>query len=566
MGLFSAIQQSSNALTVAQLGLQVVSNNVSNANTPGYIRQELVQAPGIGYRYGGIILGQGVEAVGVQQQIDYYTADRLRDTQSQLSYQQTLNDGLTQLQDTLSELGDSDISSALSAFSNSFQDIANNPQSASMKSLAVSRGVALTQALNQLSKSADGIADKATQQISSTADNINRLTASIAELNKRIMETEGGRVLNSDAVGLRDERLSRLTELADLVSIQATEQSNGSVSVTVGGDYLVADGLSRPVKVVVNDGNSDMPTEIRIAENEAPLNITGGKLKGYYEQRSAIVGDFKKQINDFTSSLINTVNKIHSQGQSSVGYQSVTGSTALTNTQGPLEQSGKNLIIENGSFNISVFNASTNTTRTFEIDVRQLGDGTDTTADNLVSQIDNVDGIKASIGNDGKLRIESDSPAITFSFSDDNTGTLAALGINTFFSGSTAADVQVKSEIQSDPRLLAISLDGPGNGARNALAISSAFTTPQASLNGLNIQESYENFVSGLAQKIDSQETVMKGVENFHSTLEAKHLSITGVSLDEEAAKLLMYQRAFQASSKVISTVNQLFDVLVSMV
>jgi flagellar hook-associated protein 1 FlgK len=69
-----------------------------------------------------------------------------------------------------------------------------------------------------------------------------------------------------------------------------------------------------------------------------------------------------------------------------------------------------------------------------------------------------------------------------------------------------------------------------------------------------------------LAQQIDSQETVMKGVENFHNTLEAKHLSVTGVSLDEEAAKLLMYQRAFQASSKVISTVNSLFDVLMSMV
>ena len=184
----------------------------------------------------------------------------------------------------------------------------------------------------------------------------------------------------------------------------------------------------------------------------------------------------------------------------------------------------------------------------------------------MVSQIDAVDGINASVGNDGKLRIEGDSAAISFSFAGDNTGTLSALGINTFFSGTSANDIQVKSDIQSNPQLLALSLDGPGNGARNALALSNAFTASQSNLNGLNIQESYENFVAGLAQQIDSQETVMKGVENFHNTLEAKHLSVTGVSLDEEAAKLLMYQRAFQASSKVISTVNSLFDVLMSMV
>jgi flagellar hook-associated protein 1 FlgK len=354
--------------------------------------------------------------------------------------------------------------------------------------------------------------------------------------------------------------------LAELVSIQAVEQANGSVSVSVGGDYLVADGLSRKVQVAINDGNTDRPTELRIVDNDGTLNVAAGKLKGLYDQRSTIVGDFKKQLNSFAGNLISTVNKIHSQGQASIGFKSVTGETSLSNLQGPLEQAGKDLIIENGSFNISVFNASTNTNRTFQIDVRQLGDGNDTSVNDLVSQIDAVDGINASVGNDGKLRIEGDSAAISFSFAGDNTGTLSALGINTFFSGTSANDIQVKSDIQSNPQLLALSLDGPGNGARNALALSNAFTASQSNLNGLNIQESYENFVAGLAQQIDSQETVMKGVENFHNTLEAKHLSVTGVSLDEEAAKLLMYQRAFQASSKVISTVNSLFDVLMSMV
>ncbi len=74
MSLFGAIQLSSNALRVGQLGLQVVGNNISNANTPGYIRQELVQAPAAGYRLGDSIVGQGVVSVGVKQQIDTFVA------------------------------------------------------------------------------------------------------------------------------------------------------------------------------------------------------------------------------------------------------------------------------------------------------------------------------------------------------------------------------------------------------------------------------------------------------------------------------------------------------------
>ena len=91
MSLFSAIQGSANALRVNQLGLQVVSNNIANVNTPGYLRQELVQAPAPGYKSGQLIIGQGVQAVGIQQKLDYFVIDRLRQTQSQLSYQEQID-------------------------------------------------------------------------------------------------------------------------------------------------------------------------------------------------------------------------------------------------------------------------------------------------------------------------------------------------------------------------------------------------------------------------------------------------------------------------------------------
>jgi flagellar hook-associated protein 1 FlgK len=88
VSLFGAVQSSSNALRVNQIGLQVVGNNIANANTPGYIRQELVQTAAQGYRSGDVIVGQGVLAIGVQQKVDNLVLDRLRSATSEVSYQE----------------------------------------------------------------------------------------------------------------------------------------------------------------------------------------------------------------------------------------------------------------------------------------------------------------------------------------------------------------------------------------------------------------------------------------------------------------------------------------------
>jgi flagellar hook-associated protein 1 FlgK len=110
MSLFSAIQGSANALRVNQLGLQIVGNNISNVNTPGYIRQELIQAPALGYRAGDMIIGQGVQAIGVQQKLDDFVVDRLRQTQSQLSYHETIQGNNAEIESLLNELSDKDLS------------------------------------------------------------------------------------------------------------------------------------------------------------------------------------------------------------------------------------------------------------------------------------------------------------------------------------------------------------------------------------------------------------------------------------------------------------------------
>jgi len=428
MSLFSAIQGSANALRVNQLGLQVVGNNIANVNTPGYIRQELVQAPASGYKSGQLIIGQGVQAVGIQQKLDNFVIDRLRQTQSQLSYQEQLEGTNTQIESLLNELTDKDFSSNLSRFANAFQDVANQPGSDSIRTLAISRGQELSTQLRSLSSSIDDISKRNQTEISAAATDINRIIQSVAKLNQRIVEVEGGALSKSDAVGLRDERLKVLDELASFVDISVSEEPTGSVTVFVGGDYLVSNAIPRPVKASLSSNGQNNSLEIRLVDTDVALNVSGGKVKGLYESANAATSSgFKGKLNSLASDVIRVVNRLHSQGQGLKGFGITTGETVLKSTNVPLEQANASLDIDNGSFTIEVKDAKTGRTKTVDILVRQQGLPSDTTAQQLAASIDAIDGISSRITNDGRFEIKSDSEAVKFSFANDTSGVLAAL-------------------------------------------------------------------------------------------------------------------------------------------
>jgi flagellar hook-associated protein 1 FlgK len=567
MSLFSAVQGSANALRVNQLGLQVVGNNIANVNTPGYIRQELVQAPAYGYKAGDLIIGQGVQAIGIQQKLDNFVLDRLRQTQSQLSYQEQLEGTNSKIESLLNELTDTDFSSNLSRFANSFQDIANQPGSDSVRVLAIQRGQELATQLRSLSGSISDIASQNRVEISQAAGEINRVVSQIAKLNQRIVEIEGGSLSNSDAVGLRDERLKALDELSTWVDITVSEEPTGSVTVFVGGDFLVSNAISRQVDSTITTEGDDSFLEIRFRDTDAALKVSGGKVKGLYETALASSSNgFQNKLDSLAKDIIHTVNRIHSQGQGTQGFASVLSEAQFEHSALAMEQSNPELDFDNGSFVIRVDNAKTGKSQTNDIFVQQQGLSSDTSIQQLATALNNVDGLTASVTNDGRLEIKADSEAIRFSFSNDTSGILSALGINTFFSGDSASTIEVKQELIENPSHLAISNKGIGNGADNAIALAEVFTAPNELLNGRSIHSLYDEMISETTRAINSQRSVTDGLRNFQQTLEAQHLGVTGVNLDEEAVKMLLYQRAFQASSKLISTAAEMLETLVNII
>ncbi|MGN6134177.1 MAG: flagellar hook-associated protein FlgK [Aureliella sp.] len=565
MSLFASIQQSSNALSIAQIGLNVAGNNIANANTPGYIRQELVQTSVAGYRAGGVILGGGVRAAGVVQKIDNFLTERLRETGSELASNEALSDIYSQIEATFSEMGDKDLSTQLSNFSNSIQDVLNQPGNDALRRLVIERGKTLTGQIRSMRNDMTDMVQGLNLQIKNAASDINRLTSRIGDLNRRIVEMEGGRTSGSDAVGLRDERIQALNELSSLISIQTTEQPSGAVTVYIGGEYVVADGISRPVNFVIRREGEESYPEIHLSDTDSPLQITGGRVKGLYEARDDALGGAIGGLDEFARDLIEQFNRIHTQGQGQIGYSSTTGTRSADDTTAPLDLAGYSSTIDNGSFELVVHDLESGQDKTSTIRVQLNGDASDSSLEDIRDQISAVSGLSASITPDGRLAISTNNPKLQFAFKNDNSGFLTAAGLNTFFEGDSAASIKINDQIVDNPRLLAASLSGIGGGTENAVALAQAFDQPLAKLNGQSIKQNYEDLVVRTTQDISTQQGTTDGLRNFYKTLESQNTATSGVNLDEEAVKMIFYQRAFQASSRVIKASSDMLDILVSL-
>src|SRR5262245_41340757 len=182
MTLFSTIQTAKNALLAAQLGLQVTGNNIANANTPGYIRERLILTPQPPQRWGGHLVGLGVDVEGVVQVIDRHLEERMRAAISDVAGGEAQENAYVQLEGLIGELSDNDLSTALTNFFASIHDVINQPESVSVRNLAVLEGQSLAEGIRRLDSRLRDIHSDVNGRIIATADRINELLEEVADL------------------------------------------------------------------------------------------------------------------------------------------------------------------------------------------------------------------------------------------------------------------------------------------------------------------------------------------------------------------------------------------------
>jgi flagellar hook-associated protein 1 FlgK len=565
MSIFGSIQMAGNTLQAMEIGLHVVGNNIANANTPGYIRERVLYVPAPVQKLGNLTLGLGVEIAGIVQNIDSFIEDRLRGVAGDRASSEIQEKVYRDLESIIGELSDTDVSTQLTNFFNSIEEVVDQPEEMSVRNLAVQAGKALATTINTLNRRVTTAYEEFGIEVNNLTTEINTLTEQVRKLNVQIVSLEGGNPTASQAGALRSQRGVALKRLAEIADVSVTENPVGAVNVTVGGELLVFEGTARQVKTDYATTNGRPTASIQFVENNSPLHVSGGELHGIYEARDRIVGGFLDRLDDFASALAFEFNKVYSQGQGATGFQSVTSQESVSDPALTLDAAGLPFTPVNGQFKLLVYNTATKLTETHTINVDLDGLQDDTTLASLVSQLNGVAGVDAQVTSDNKLKITAESAETRLAFADDSSGLLAAIGVNTFFTGSSAETLAVNDVVAADGSKFAASSAGIGVNVENGLRLVALHDEGLASLSGNSITGLYDQLINETAQGATVAGSLTDGFKVFEQTLQANAQAVSGVNLDEEAIDMIMLQRTYQASARYISTLSELMDVLVSL-
>jgi flagellar hook-associated protein 1 FlgK len=568
MSLFGAIQMGGNTLRAMQIGLQVVGNNIANANTPGYIRQEAIYTPAPVQRQGRLILGLGVEVDSIVQQLDRFVQERLVGARSDRSAAEAQEQTYRDLEVLLNELSaDVDLSAGLTGFFNAIDEVLKDPGNAASRNFAVGKGIALVENIGNLHSRVFGIQNELNERVLASAEEINDLTERIRLLNIQIASTEGGDAAASEAGGLRVRRQESVDKLAEIIGIRVDEQPSGGLSISVGGEFLIFEGQRREVAVNSSVDNGLALGIIEFVDTQSAIRTTSGELQGLYTARDEIVAGFLDGLDNLAATLAFEFNKVHSQGQGLVGFDSLTSIEAVSDADAALDAAGLAFTPVNGAFDLLIHSKEDDLTETHTILVDLNGLDEDTSLNDLAAQLDAIDGLSATVTSTGKLSLATESEDVEFAFSGDTSGVLAALGLNTFFTGSSAGGLGVNDELKGidNAGKFAASLGGIGEDSQNAERLAPFLDQPLDAAGGASIADLYNQLINEVTQGSSIAQSVAEGFRVFEGTLQGQQQAVSGVSLDEEAIKMITLQRIYQASARYIQTISELLDILVAL-
>ena len=566
MSLFGALHVGATAIGASNAALQVIGNNVANATTEGYAREDVVLSPIGSLNSGTLNIGVGVQVTAIAQQTDSYLTERAREASGEFAAADARSEILRRIEGYFNELGDEDLSTLLNGFYSSIQDVQNTPDDQSLRSLAVEQGALVAETIQSLRERVDTAVADINDEVRIAADEINDLLEGIAELNREIVAAEvGGN--QSDAGSLRTLRQQKLESLTEMIDITVREDENGLVNVYSGSDYLLFEGSIQGVDTIQEGKNGLLVDTLVFGNSSNAIPTTGGRLGGLQTVRDEDLATIIEDLDTLASTLIYEFNKLHSSGQGLQNYTEVTGTYSVTDPTAALDSAAAGLTFTptNGSFELLVINSPTDTTTTHVIEVDLDGIGADDSLDDIVTKINTAFGSAvASVTTRGELHIDAPD-SMEFAFGEDTSGLLASLGVNTFFTGHDSSDIGVSSELRSNGQLFAAAQNGAAGDTSNAELMGQFGDLAFDAISGLTFSDYYVGLVEDVAVASASAQTQASILETTMTALKSESLSVSGVSLDEEAVKLISFQRSFQAATRFISVIDELLGEIIGL-
>ena len=620
MSLSSALATAMAGLRVNQAALSIVSSNVANAQTPGYVTRTLDQIEVAGSSSDS---GASVRDIGVSRQLDQFLQSQVRTEASGGAYADQMSNVLAQLQSLYGTPGGTGtLETAYNNFTSALQALSANSGAQSARSLALTTAQSLAQELNTTTQGVQALRSNAEQDIGVSVNQVNNDMTQIAKLNTQL---QGLPANDNNAATLMDQRDSAINDLAQLMDVRVvTDSANQATVYTTSGMQLVgvqASQLSFNSQGTLNasslwNSNPALSTAGSLTltfPNGATVDliatnsIGSGRIGADLKLRDSTLVQAQTQLDQLAATLSSSLSDITTGGTAAVSGSKAGFDVDLSN------------VLPGNSINLTYTDTATNTPH--QITIVRVDDPTALPLPNTAaSPNDKVVGVNfqggmasivsqitAAVGNtnlqfsnpagttlrvldngSGAVSVNAASTTVTTSalangnpqlavFTDGSTlytGVITGRGVQqTGFAGR----ISVNSALVSDPSRFVIFNTSPlttaGDTTRSDFLFSQltsgSFTfSPQTGLGSRTspLKGTLPNYLQQLlgqqSNAAASAQQLAQGQDVVVNTLQQKFNSASGVNIDSEMANLIALQNTYTANAHVMSVVQSMMQTL----
>jgi flagellar hook-associated protein 1 FlgK len=627
--LSDIFQISVSALQAFQQAINITSNNVANANTPGYDKESINLQEAIPQSNGVVTVGSGVAVGGISRAYSQTAANQNNAAQASLGQLNALQSYSSQI-DNLFGTTIGGLSTAVQSYYSAWQTVANDPTSTAARQALLNQAQSVASSFQNASGQLNALNGDINQQISTDVQQVNSISSAIATLNNQITQAtaqNAGQAPNQ----LLDQRDEQVANLSKIVGVSTTTDSNGALNVFVGGQPLVLQGQTYQLKTVGNQFNASQ-LEIGTSASTATISssITSGDLGGLLAARNQVVNPALSQLGQVATSLAQTANSQQAQGldlhgalgtalfstgspvatASSLNSDNVTASATI-NSNGLGSLTADNYLITAKGGTLSVTNAADGSSVAFTgagtagnplvvNGVSIVLSGTPAAGDQFLIQptvqaastIQSVqtDPTKvaaagaviatAASANTGSGQITSGTvldatnpnlltPA-TITFTGANTYSINGGANQTYTSGGNIAANGWQVQISGSPAVgdtFSVGSNAAGTGDnRNAIIAGDQQTTGVLNNGTISVTGALSGLITGLGSQAQQINTAQAAQTQVANQAQTSLQSTSGVNLDEEAANLMQWQQSYQAAAQALAIGNSLFTTLIDSV
>lgn len=619
--IFNALHIGYSGLNAAQIGIDTTGHNIANAETEGYTRQRVVTSTSTPISITPGARGSGVKIAEIVRVFDSFVNDRYSAAAQNKEYSDTLKKNLEELSTYFPDIDNVGIKEDLKNYFDLWQSFASNPSNTAVKVALAQQTQTLTQHIAQTQAKIGALQRSADNQILVNVEEVNRIGGQIADLNRAIDVAESDGVSNAN--DLRDQREMLSMSLGKLVGAKVFSgnlQTNmpvdsniatktGSYTIQVGGFNIVDGSYFHPIGVDAKS-NSGQFNDIYYERQDGvrfPFadQIKGGKIGALIELRGGLIGNdgkfndgfLQQSINTFdvfAKGLIEATNNLYAQ----TATKSMQSNALSFSDNQTLLSTDENF--KAGTFNLIAYDINGNEVARRSVTINTstvmdnasatnfLSDGVtknsiaeqlkaqkdDTGDNNALNDIDDmITATFAKPSNIFTLSMNATYAAsgFTFAIEDQGTNFAGVTGLNRFFDGNSAKNIELSAPFQKDPSLIR-GYKAPASGDNQMALDMVQLQFTRFDFKERNNQKTSDTMYGFFDQLVTRIGTKTNAVFASNDTITAQfnaikqeHDSISKVSIDEEMANLIRYQTSYGAAAKVITTIDQMMTTLLGL-